>query len=254
MSGWIHHTAKLTDERCDHVIVTLVGIRGSAPQVVGSKMIVTENGLEQGTVGGGKIEAHAIRYAQEIIADKKASELNTWNLQTDIGMSCGGEVSLFFDSNFFSDWTVAIFGAGHVSQELCRVMSTWSCQLRVFDTREEWLERLPSSANIQKKWCEKMSEEVIGLPPQTYLISMTQGHASDVPILEQALKDYKKFAFLGVIGSALKGKKIKKELSELGVASEAIERLQCPLGLPIGNNTPPEISISIAAQILSLRK
>ena len=54
-------------------------------------MIITSNGLFWGTIGGGKIEAHCISYAQKIIEDNLKSQLQSWNLQTDIGMSCGGD-------------------------------------------------------------------------------------------------------------------------------------------------------------------
>lgn len=62
----------------------------------GAKGIVTCSGIEGGTIGGGKIEAAAIDYAQRLLSQgRQHAELVTWNLQTDIGMTCGGEVKLF---------------------------------------------------------------------------------------------------------------------------------------------------------------
>ncbi len=253
MTTMTNTMVELAEARLDHVVVTLASIRGSAPQVVGAKMLVTANGRHCGTVGGGKIEAHCIRFAQEHLNRKGQTELHTWNLQKDIGMSCGGEVTMLFEPQIFSQWTIAVFGAGHVAQELCRVMQTWACAVRVFDNRPEWLEKLPKSFNIQPKYSATIANEVPELPQGTFLLSMTQGHAFDVPVLKEALKDHEKFAFLGVIGSQIKGDKIRKELREAGISEKAIERLACPVGLPIGDNTPPEISISIAAQLISLR-
>ena len=253
MNGWTRELMQLSEQKRDHVLVTLANIRGSAPQVVGSKMLVTAEGLHWGTVGGGKIEAHCIRYAQDLLKNKSEPNLQTWNLQKDIGMSCGGEVSMMFEPQFHSNWVIAVFGAGHVSQELCRVMQTWSCSVKVFDTRPEWIEKLPNSFNIEKKLSENLASEVQHLPMGTFLLSMTQGHAFDVPILTEALKRHEQFGFLGVIGSRVKGDKIRNELRSAGVSDAAIERLICPVGLPIGDNTPPEITISIAAQLISLR-
>jgi xanthine dehydrogenase accessory factor len=254
MKSWISEVSQLTQAREDHIIVTLVNIKGSAPQIVSSKMLVTSSGLHSGTVGGGKIENHCIEYAKKQIKDKNPSCLETWNLQTDIGMTCGGEVSLFFDCNYFSNWTVAIFGAGHISQELTRVLSTWSCSLKVIDNRQNWLDMLPEGNNIEKIYNKNMSEEVQKLPSSTYLICMTQGHGTDIPVLTEALNNHELFDFYGVIGSSLKSSKIKNELKLAGISDLAIEKLRCPLGLEIGNNTPPEISISIAAQLLTVRK
>ena len=216
-------------------------------------MIVTENGLNFGTVGGGKIEAHCITLAQDLIHAKAAPQMLSYNLQKDIGMTCGGEVSLFFDTYFFSQWNVAIFGAGHVSQELCRILKTWSCQVTVFDSRQEWLNKLSPSANIQAKFTTDLASEVKSLPLGTFLLSLTQGHSADVPVLEAALKMIERFRFVGVIGSDVKGQRIKAELKSLGVTQQALDFLRCPVGLDIGDNTPPEIAISIAAQILMIK-
>jgi len=253
MTVWLEHLSDVSRSHTDHVIVTLVNVRGSAPQEVGAKMLVTIDGLRYGTVGGGKIEGFCIKHAMEMLQSKSPSFLGTYNLQSDIGMTCGGEVSVFFDTQYFSTWSVAIFGAGHVSQELCRVMQTWSCQLQVFDNRKEWVDKLPDAFNIKKVHTENMASHVDGLPDGTYLMSLTQGHAADVPVLEEALKQHQRFSFLGVIGSKMKGEKIKGELRKLGVSEDAIQQLHCPIGLDFGDNTPPEIAISIAAQILSYK-
>ena len=84
--------SKLIELDIPFVTVTLLEIRGSAPQITGAKALITANGLECGTVGGGKIEAAAIRYAQEALQANRGTtcQLVTWNLQTDIKMTCGG--------------------------------------------------------------------------------------------------------------------------------------------------------------------
>lgn len=242
---------------CEHgqafVSITLVGIRGSAPQVEGAKMIVTEEGLYWGTVGGGKIEAHCIRKAQQLLLERGETSMFTWNLQKDIGMTCGGEVKLFFDVHIPENWTIAIFGAGHLSQELVRVMSSWDARVIVVDSRKEWIAKLPKAPHIKTYCMEKPEEIVEQLPEKAFIISMTKGHSSDVPILEKALKNYEKFSMIGVIGSDQKAMRIKEELITRGVTQLQGEHLISPLGLPIGNNKPFEIAISISAQILAVR-
>ncbi len=253
MMGWLEQLFKIGCDKVNHVVVTLVEIKGSAPQIIGAKMIVTAQGLYFGTVGGGKIEAHCIKLAQEFIKTGTGSQMHTFNLQKDIGMTCGGEVSLFFDTHFFTQWTIAIFGAGHVSQELCRILQTWSCQVKVFDTRQEWINKLGLSSNIEAKFATDLANEVKLLPNGTFLLSLTQGHSADVPVLEVALKLIERFRFIGVIGSDIKRQRIKSELADLGVAQKALDFLRCPVGLDIGDNTPPEIALSIAAQILMIK-
>jgi len=253
MKELVGNLHRLNEAGSPYVLVTLTAIRGSAPQIVGSKMLVAAEGLIWGTVGGGKIEAHCIRHAQQLLSGLAGAESRTWNLQTEIGMTCGGEVSLFFDPVLFGTWHVSIFGAGHVSQELCRVLTTWTCHVSVFDTRQEWLDRLPRSSNIEPKLAVDLASEVHSLPKKAFVLSLTQGHAVDVPILREALLRIDELSLVGVIGSKQKAARIKKDLGTMGITSSTVARLACPLGIDIGNNTPPEIAISIASQLLALR-
>src|SRR5437870_2328973 len=98
------------------VVVTLVDAKGSAPQEIGSRLIVNTEGYFAGTVGGGKLEKAAIEKSMAMLENKTMTQLLEINLQTDLGMSCGGQVRLFFEAhNPATEWKIAIFGAGHVA-------------------------------------------------------------------------------------------------------------------------------------------
>jgi xanthine dehydrogenase accessory factor len=81
---------------------------------------------------------------------------------------------------------------------------------------------------------------------------MTQGHATDLPIVRRLLQDGRT-RFLGVIGSEPKARTMRSALRKEGFAQEAVDGIRCPLGLPIGSNMPAEIAVSIAAQLLQVR-
>jgi xanthine dehydrogenase accessory factor len=81
---------------------------------------------------------------------------------------------------------------------------------------------------------------------------MTMGHTFDQPILLEILKT-RKFPYTGVIGSEAKAAWMRKEIIEAGLSEEMAQSFFCPLGLPLGNNQPQEIAISIAAQLLQER-
>src|SRR5438132_469598 len=87
----------LQDSQKAFVVVTLVKQQGSSPQDVGAKALVSLDGLEYGTVGGGKVENAAIKEAQRMIRENLVNHFVDWNLQKDIGMTCGGVVSFFFE-------------------------------------------------------------------------------------------------------------------------------------------------------------
>lgn len=234
------------------ILVTITHIRGSAPQDLGAKCIITKEGLYSGTIGGGKIEAHVIQYAQEQLhGTQNKVKTETWNLQKDIGMTCGGEVSFLFEKFSFNHWPIIIFGAGHVSQQLSRVLSRLNCQLTVIDPRREWIDKLPPEINTI---CIEDTDQIIkDANPNTFFISMTKGHASDVPKLESIAKYHPECPYVGVIGSEVKGKSIKNELKEKGISESFLDKLRIPIGLDIGSNDPSEIAISIASELLQVR-
>lgn len=243
----------LKKEQKSFVMVTMVEAIGSAPQVAGAKCLVSLDGLEAGTVGGGKVEARAIEKAKEILkgeTKKNAPVLVEWNLQKDIGMTCGGVGKFLFEHFPASPWNIAIFGAGHVSQALSRVLSKLECQVHVIDDREEWASKL-EGVKVHKTSDAK--EAVSLFNENTFFISMTKGHAFDVPFLVEVFRQFPNAPYIGAIGSKSKANAIKKDLDQLGVGQDFLDRLRIPLGLPLGNNTPEEISISITAQLLQVR-
>lgn len=243
---------ELIDTQTPFVSVTLVGSRGHAPQDLAAKMLVSAEGLLAGTVGGGKIEARAIQFAQNMLKERSAPQMATWNLQTEIGMSCGGEVSLFFEPHFAFSWRVAVFGAGHVAQALVPLLAKLDCSVTCIDPRAEWIERLPDSPRLKKVIHENPPEHLSKLEPGTFIVVMTQGHATDFPILKTALGAMEP-SYIGVLGSELKAQKIRQELASAGIPAARIEKLRCPMGLDLGNNNPLEIAISIVAQLLQVR-
>jgi len=236
------------------VCVTLIEARGSVPQEVGAKMLVTRAGLACGTIGGGRVEEAALRQAAQMLEGAPPSPCATveWNLQRDVGMTCGGVVKFLFELYHQASWRIAIFGAGHISQALARLLAGLNCHVNVFDTRPEMLAALPQSSNVTACLAEPLEDGVEQVPDEAFVVVMTQGHRTDKPILERILKT-RQFPYLGVIGSASKAAVLRRELRESGVPEGTAEAFRCPLGLPIGRDTPEEIAISIAAELLQVR-
>lgn len=243
---------ELHDRGETFVVVTLTSARGSTPQDPGAKILVTRSGLYAGTIGGGKVEMAAISKALGMLEHhtELPPELVVWNLQKDIGMSCGGEVSFLFEHFFLKQWPIVIFGAGHVAQALTRILCKLNCSVTCVDSREEWLLKLEGVKTIHHPYPEKV---VSTFSPRSYFICMTMGHAYDVPILMEIAKHAPNSPYVGVIGSDIKGMKIRNELLSFGLDSLFVDRLKVPIGLPIGTNHPYEIAISISAELLQTR-
>lgn len=242
--------AEFADGATPAVLVTLVETTGSAPADAGAKMLVTESGLDRGTVGGGRVEAAAIDAAQQLLRAGEARRLVDWSLKADVAMTCGGRVKLLLEAIGVADWRVVIFGAGHVTQALARLLATLPCRVTCIDPRREWLDRLPEG--VRAIAADDPPAEVDQLADDAYVLCMTRGHASDLPVLRRLFASGRAFPFVGVIGSTAKAAVLRKELLEAGVPEERIA-FRCPVGLPIGSNHPGEIAVSIAAQLLEVR-
>lgn len=237
------------------VLVTLVESLGSVPQDTGAKMLVTAAGLHTGTVGGGRVEAQALGIARDMLTlGDAAPRFVEWTLKGDVGMTCGGAVKLYFEPHPAGGaaWTIAIFGAGHIAQALVPVLAPLPCKLAVFDTRAEWLAKLPRARNLRTEALADLAPAVDSLPPDAFVLCMTQGHTTDRPVLHRALAT-KNFPFVGVIGSDAKAAVLRRELVAGGLAPALTEKFFCPVGLEFGTNHPHEIALSIAAQLLSER-
>ncbi len=247
---YIERCAQLAERGMPFVAVTLVDAHGSTPADAGAKMLVTAAGQDHGTVGGGKVEAKAITLAQEMLNNKQRTVFVEWNLKRDVGMTCGGTVKLFFELVDRAAWNIAVFGAGHVTQALARLLVELPCRLTCIDPRRGWLDKLPDG--VDAVCTDDPPGEADALADDTFVLCMTRGHSADRPVLQRIFELNRRFPYLGVIGSAAKAATLRRELREAGIADDLID-FRCPVGLPVGSNHPAEIAVSIAAELLQVR-
>lgn len=147
---------------------------------------------------------------------------------------------------------VYIFGAGHVGQALCPILTRAGFSVHVFDTREEILtaERLPDAeALILGDYADIGSS--LSLNRDDFIVILTPGHTFDYAATHFALSSPAKY--VGCIGSRRKVLSLQHRLADAGISQERIADLHAPIGLPIGGETPAEIAISIAAELIAVR-
>ncbi|MCU0753008.1 MAG: XdhC family protein [Akkermansiaceae bacterium] len=217
------------------VVATVAAGRGSVPGETGAKAVVSGAGLIAGTLGGGKIEARALAEAATVLAGGPACVMRTWNLQRDIGMTCGGEMTLLFER----------ISPGQVA--------TLRCRIDVVDERPEWLARLPEAENIARHRVAAFEDGVSLVGGGSFVLTISKGHATDRPVLRDVLRRHPEIPYLGVIGSAAKRAVLRRELAEDAIREDLLDKIICPLGLAVGGNDPAEIAVSIAAQLLQRR-
>jgi xanthine dehydrogenase accessory factor len=151
---------------------------------------------------------------------------------------------------------IAIFGGGHCGQALARQMSLLGYDVLLLETRAAVLPADAASLGegVEVRVVDDFSQAGAGVtrPELTAAVVMTTDFPNDVRALEGALRQ--PFPFLGLMGSPAKIAEIRNRLLSLGCGEEDLERLVAPVGLQIGSRTPPEIAVSIAAQVLAVRE
>ena len=148
---------------------------------------------------------------------------------------------------------LVIAGAGHVGTELARLCVNLEFDVTVIDDREEFAnsERLPKPIHpIAGDIAETLSNYPIDC--NTYVVIVTRGHKHDEKALAAVIDS--KAKYLGMIGSKRKIQFIYDNLKNAGVTAEKIERVHAPIGLDINAVTVPEIAVSIAGELISIRR
>lgn len=147
---------------------------------------------------------------------------------------------------------VYIFGGGHIARKLVPVLASIDFTCVVYDSMEEFAK--PADFPLAKEvLCGSFDRvnDCLELGERDYAVIMTRGHAFDYTVLRQVLE--KQTAYTGMIGSRSKVQTTRKRLLEDGFSEEDIARIHSPIGLSIGAQTPAEISVSIAAEMIAVR-
>jgi xanthine dehydrogenase accessory factor len=148
---------------------------------------------------------------------------------------------------------LAIFGGGHCGRALSRLMNRLGYHVAVFDTRPDVHTLLENDSCHEKHVVDDfiLAGALVRVPTHTEVVVMTTELTSDIRALIGLIG--RPFPFIGVMGSRAKIAAIRKALlAEMG-GSALSERLVAPVGLAIGSNTPDEIAVSVAAQLLERR-
>ena len=250
-------------------LCTVVATRRSAPRDAGAKMLVAPDGSICGTVGGGPLEASVLLEAVQLLRGGGASGIRRFALTTagdaaeplpavpapgeDLGMKCGGEVSVFIDV-VRPAARLVLYGAGHVGERVAHVAAEAGLSAVVVDDRPDFArrERFPRAAEVV---CADLEKEPLGglsPGPEDFVLILTRCHALDEVVLEAALRTPARY--VGLIGSRRKVALILRSIARrLGRDPRADPRLHAPVGLKLGDKSPGEIAISILAEVLLVK-
>lgn len=148
--------------------------------------------------------------------------------------------------------TVYVFGGGHVAQELVPVLHHVGFRCVVMDDREEFAnpQIFPDAQRTIVGDLEHVSRYVT-IRECDYVCIMTRGHQFDYYIQKQMLALHP--CYIGIMGSRNKIRVVTEKLLGDGYTREAIEACRMPIGTEIYAETPAEIAISIAGELIAVR-
>ena len=146
-----------------------------------------------------------------------------------------------------------LFGAGHVAQKLAPEVARVGFDVTVIDAREELLFGAAFDCARERILADPVETAArLSLGEGDYAIVMASNHETDFRILEQLLRQ--RPTYLGCIGSRRKIAMARERLAASGVTGEMFAaRVHAPIGLPIRAETPEEIAVSIAAELILYR-
>lgn len=148
---------------------------------------------------------------------------------------------------------LVIAGAGHIGIELAALAQRLEFAVTVVDTRADYVsaERFPDPVKRVVGEFESIMSE-IEINPATYLVIVTRGHKFDQTVLGCVAG--KPAKYIGMVGSRRKVQVIIENLITEGLSKADLEKVHAPIGIPINSITVPEIAVSIAGQLIKVRR
>lgn len=142
---------------------------------------------------------------------------------------------------------VYVAGGGHVGIALCKILSMLDFYVIIYDSRKE-LKKTYSELFADKIIIDSFSDLGKSVEDDSYIVIVTSGYESDKEALMQVIG--RNVKYIGLMGTKAKIKKIFSELRREGISGNFTEKIHAPVGIDINSNTPEEIAVSIAAEII----
>ncbi len=298
-------------------LVALLEVEGSTPRKSGTYMLVGQEGLLYGTIGGGGMEYAAQMAAQRALREgKTANFAQSYDLSPKAGMACGGlchvqscyldagdmqlvdrvleledkgepwwflvpfgegklqattalpsdvqvdkhvaQVEVdglrYYAEQYNYDGIVYVFGAGHVSRELVPLLCHLDFKCKVYDDREAFADPsvFPNAMEVRVVDLANLAAAGIGpIRKQDYVAIMTRAHFYDADCERFALQS--DADYIGVMGSRSKAAMTFAALRNEGFTDIDLARVKTPIGYDLHSDTPAEIAVAIAAELIELR-
>ncbi len=210
-------------------------------------LVVGGNGEERvhGTLGGGGVDGEALERARSAVADPRHRDgLTTLTDGTELYVEVRRPVL-----------DLVIVGAGHIARPMARIGADLGYRVWVLDDRPEFAtrERFPDAhAVVRADFSDPFRDVPLG--SATHILLVTRGHRYDYDCLVRALRVDPLPAYVGMIGSRRRVRATFVQLLRDGIERERLGAIHAPVGLDIGAETPEEIAVAVAAELVKIRR
>lgn len=234
---------KLAEERERFALATVVEAGGELKELLGKKLLVSAGG-EFGELQESRLGAEIGALAAAALPSE---EVHLFEIDDKVGAA-----SVLVEC-FHPVARLLVLGGGHIAQPLVTIASLLQYQATVVDDRPEFANsrRFPEAYEVI---CSDFGQALqrLKIDSGTSVVIVTRGHRHDLACLEHVLRCEP--GYVGMIGSRRRVKMVKQHLLNSGYPEDKVNQVHMPIGLAIGAQTPEEIAVSIAAQLVEARR
>ncbi|HVB96653.1 MAG TPA: XdhC/CoxI family protein [Chloroflexota bacterium] len=222
----------------DEPVALVTVVRG---EPLGQKIAVFENGQIKGTFGRASLDQTATKTARENLANDQSGLV-------DLGEDVQAFVEVYAEPPH-----MILVGAVHTAIALGHIGKLLGFRVTVIDARERFAtrERFPHVDELIVAWPDDALDR-LRIDSRTYIAILTHDPKFDEPALTSALA--RPARYVGAIGSRKTSADRVERLKKQGMTDEQLAKIHAPIGLNLGARTPEEIALSIAAEIVAVRR
>lgn len=234
---------QLVQDRTGFALATLVDAGDGLQGLVGRSLLLTGSGAF-GTLTGTALGPAVESLAQQALEQQ---EVRLCQVAGDFGRA---EV---FVEPYHPVARLLVLGGGHIARPLVAIAFLLEYEITVIDDRPSFAsqQRFPEARSVV---CDDFIRALQNqrIDAGTSVVIITRGHRHDLDCLMQVLQ-YEP-GYVGMIGSRRRAKMVREHLLASGYTEDRVNRVYMPIGLEIGGETPEEIAVSIAAQLVAARR
>jgi len=252
MSNIYEKMAELQRKQERFAIATIVNYKGSVPRQI-AKMIIMKDQKTYGTIGGGCVERQVVEEAAIMLKQgMNGVILKSYDLVEEefggVGMNCGGKIDVSIEIAD-PDPRLIVIGSGHLAAAIVKLGQLLAFNITVIDPLAK-KDQFPESTHVVPDFPETNLPNIL-VSSGTYIVIVTT-HKDDLPALRASLNT--KAGYVGLIGSKRRVVQAFRILLREGFTPQQLSRVNAPVGLEIGAETPEEIAVSIMAEIVQHRR